>query len=131
MSSGITIEAKGNFSKTYQALNKLNLFSTYKLMSILEKYGKEGLNALQSTTPKDSGLTADSWSYDIQVEKDKVTISWNNSNIHDGVPIAVLIQYGHGTGTGGYVQGVDYINPAMHPIFKQIADSAWKEVSSL
>ena len=131
MSSGITIKAKGNFSKTYKHLNNLSLFSAYKLMGILEKYGDEGVKALQSTTPKDTGLTASSWSYSIKAEKDLITLSWNNSNVNDGVPIAVLLQYGHGTGTGGYVEGVDYINPAMHPIFKQIADSAWKEVSSL
>ena len=131
MSSGISLEVKGNFSKTYKRLKELSVFSTYKLMGILEKYGEEGVKALQSTTPKDTGLTASSWSYEITVEKDLITISWNNSNIQDGIPIAVLIQYGHGTGTGGYVEGVDYINPAMHPIFKQIADSAWKEVSSL
>ena len=131
MGSGIYLEVKGDFSKTYKSLKDLSLFSTYKLMGILEKYGEEGVRALQSTTPKDSGLTANSWSYDIEVEKDLITISWNNSNINDGVPIAVLIQYGHGTGTGGYVEGVDYINPAMHPIFKQIADSAWKEVRGL
>ena len=131
MSSGISIEAKGDFNKTYKALKNLSIFSTYKLMGILEKYGEEGVRALQSTTPKDTGLTASSWSYDIKVEKDLITLSWNNSNINDGVPVAVLIQYGHGTGTGGYVEGVDYINPAMHPIFKNIADSAWKEVSSL
>ena len=131
MGSGIYLEVKGDFSKTYKSLKDLSLFSTYKLMGILEKYGEEGVRALRSTTPKDTGLTADSWSYDIKVEKDLITISWNNSNINDGVPIAVLIQYGHGTGTGGYVEGVDYINPAMHPIFKQIADSAWKEVRGL
>lgn len=129
MSSGITIETKGNFNKTYTALKNLSIFSTYKLMGILEKYGEEGVKALQSTTPKDTGLTASSWTYDITVDKDLITISWNNSNLNDGVCVAVLIQYGHGTGTGGYVEGVDYINPAMHPIFKQIADSAWKEVS--
>lgn len=131
MGSGISLETKGDFSKTYKYFKDLSLFSSYKLMGVLEKYGEEGVKALQSTTPKDSGLTASSWSYEITVEKDLVTISWNNSNINDGVPIAVLIQYGHGTGTGGYVEGVDYINPAMHPIFKQIADSAWKEVNSL
>ena len=131
MGSGISLETKGDFSKTYKYFKDLSLFSSYKLMGVLEKYGNEGVKALQSTTPKDSGLTASSWSYDIEVEKDLITISWNNSNINDGVPIAVLIQYGHGTGTGGYVEGVDYINPAMHPIFKQIADSAWKEVRGL
>lgn len=131
MSSGITFEVKGNFSKTYTSLKNLSLFSTYKLMGILEKYGEEGVRALRSTTPKDTGLTADSWSYDIKVEKDRITLSWNNSNVNDGVPVAILLQYGHGTGTGGYVEGVDYINPAMHPIFKQIADSAWKEVSNI
>lgn len=131
MGSGISFEVKGNFSKTYKSLKDLSLFSSYKLMSILEKYGQEGVKALQSTTPKDSGLTADSWSYSIDVKKDSVTISWNNSNVVDGVPIAVLIQYGHGTGTGGYVQGIDYINPAMHPIFNEIAKSAWKEVRNI
>lgn len=131
MSSGITFEVKGNFSKTYTSLKNLSLFSTYKLMGILEKYGEEGVRALRSTTPKDTGLTADSWSYDIKVEKDRITLSWTNSNVNDGVPVAILLQYGHGTGTGGYVEGVDYINPAMHPIFKQIADSAWKEVSNI
>lgn len=131
MSSGITFEVKGNFSKTYTSLKNLSLFSTYKLIGILEKYGEEGVRALRSTTPKDTGLTADSWSYDIKVEKDRITLSWNNSNVNDGVPVAILLQYGHGTGTGGYVEGVDYINPAMHPIFKQIADSAWKEVSNI
>jgi hypothetical protein len=131
MGSGISLETKGDFSKTYKYFKDLSLFSSYKLMGVLEKYGNEGVKALQSTTPKDSGLTASSWSYEITVEKDLITISWNNSNVNDGVPIAVLIQYGHGTGTGGYVEGVDYINPAMHPIFKQIADSAWKEVNSL
>lgn len=129
--SSIGIEVPGNFNKTYKSLHNLSLFASYRLMNILDKYGKEGVEALRSTTPKDTGLTADSWYYDIDVEKDKITITWNNSNVNDGVPIAVLIQYGHGTGTGGYVQGVDYINPAMHPIFKDIADSAWKEVSSL
>lgn len=129
--SSISLTVNGNFSKTYKSLKNLSLFSSVKLMSILEKYGEEGVKALRSTTPKDTGLTANSWFYDITVEKDRVTLSWNNSNIQDGVPIAVLIQYGHGTGTGGYVEGVDYINPALHPIFKDIADSAWKEVSSL
>lgn len=129
--SGISVSVNGNFSKTYKSLKNLSLFSSVKLMSILEKYGQEGVKALQSTTPRDTGLTASSWFYDIYVEKDRITLSWNNSNIQDDVPIAVLIQYGHGTGTGGYVEGVDYINPALHPIFKEIANSAWKEVSSL
>lgn len=129
--SGISVSVNGNFSKTYKSLKNLSLFSSVKLMGILERYGQEGVKALQSTTPKDTGLTANSWFYDIVVEKDRITLSWNNSNIQDGVPVAVLIQYGHGTGTGGYVEGVDYINPALHPIFKDIADSAWKEVSSL
>lgn len=129
--SSISLKVEGNFSKTYKSLKNLSVFSTMKLMGILEKYGEEGVKALQSTTPKDTGLTASSWSYDITVEKDLITLSWNNSNIKNGIPIAVLIQYGHGTGTGGYVTGVDYINPALHPIFKDISQSAWKEVSNL
>lgn len=131
MSSGIKISVGSNFSRTFESLKKLNLFSSYKLISILDKYGQEGLKALQTMTPKDTGLTADSWSYEISTDKDVITLAWKNTNVQNGIPIAVLIQYGHATKNGGYVQGIDYINPAMHPIFKQIAESAWKEVGNL
>ena len=94
----------------------------------LRKYGEQGVQALQRSTPKDTGLTATSWYYTISENKDGFTIEWKNRNSNKGVLIAAIIQYGHGTGTGGYVQGVDYINPAMKPVFQQIADDAWKEV---
>ena len=97
---------------------------------ILHKYGRKGVEALAAATPRDSGKTADSWSYEIIEEGNSSKIVWKNSNIHDGVVIALLLQYGHGTGTGGYVQGTDYINPAVEGIFRQMADDAWKEVTS-
>ena len=96
----------------------------------LEKYAREGVTALASATPVDSGTTAASWGYEIQKRHGKVSIYWTNSNINNGVPIAVILQYGHGTNNGGYVQGRDYINPAIRPIFDKIADNAWKEVTS-
>lgn len=95
----------------------------------LKKYGEMGVTALKNSTPKDTGKTASSWYYDIKETGDTITISWKNSNVNDGVLIAAVLQYGHGTGTGGYVQGIDYINPAMRPIFQQIADDAWREVT--
>jgi hypothetical protein len=94
----------------------------------LKKYGEDGVKALADATPKDSGKTAASWSYEVEKSKGSYTIAWTNSNINDGVPIAVILQYGHGTRNGGYVQGRDYINPAIRPIFDQIAEDAWREV---
>lgn len=96
----------------------------------LEKYAQEGVAALSSATPVDSGLTAASWDYEIVKKKGAISIYWTNSNINAGVPIAVILQYGHGTNNGGYVQGRDYINPAIRPIFDKIAENAWKEVTS-
>lgn len=95
----------------------------------LRKYGEMGVRALQANTPKRTGLTAASWYYTISESSDGFTIEWKNRNSNKGVLIAAILQYGHGTGTGGYVQGVDYINPAMKPVFQQIADDAWKEVT--
>jgi len=100
-------------------------------MSTLDKYGKQGVTALSQATPKDSGLTATSWSYTISRSNGTIAIEWNNSNIQNGCPIAVILQYGHGTGNGGYVQGRDYINPAMRPVFDKILDDMWKEVQGL
>lgn len=94
----------------------------------LNKYGRLGVEALQSATPKDTGETANSWYYDIVREDGKASIVWKNKNINDGVSIAIILQYGHATGNGAYVQGVDYVNPAMKPVFDNIAESAWKEV---
>lgn len=129
--SGITVSASGDFSKTFKYLGKLQSFRKQKLMSILKKYGDAGVKSLKEFTPKDTGLTADSWSYEITEGDESITLSFMNSAQNDGVPIAILIQYGHGTGTGGYVQPNDYINPAMKPIFQKIADDAWKEVRAI
>lgn len=102
--------------------------SKFQINKILEKYGQMGVEALRSATPIDSGKTAESWGYEISVRKEGATINWTNTNQNKGVYIAVILQYGHGTGTGGYVQGVDYINPAIRPVFDKIAEEAWMEV---
>jgi hypothetical protein len=94
----------------------------------LDRYGREGVEALRSVTPVDTGKTANSWYYKIEHKQGSVSISFHNSNIQNGVPIAIILQYGHGTNNGGWVQGVDYINPALRPIFDKIANDAWKEV---
>lgn len=119
------ITSKGDFSKTFKFLNKIESFS---IMNALEKYAQEGVAALSSATPVDSGATANSWGYEIVSSGDRHTIYWTNSNENGGVLIAIILQYGHGTGTGGYVEGRDYINPAMRPIFDKIAEEAWREV---
>ena len=129
--SGIKVSTSGDFSKTFKYLGKLESFRKQKLMSILKKYGEDGVAQLREMTPKDTGETASRWSYEITEGNGTVTLSFNNDSQNDGVPIAILIQYGHGTGTGGYVQPNDYINPAMKPIFQKIADDAWKEVRAI
>lgn len=98
--------------------------------NILQKYGQAGVDALAAATPKDTGATAASWSYEIVATRSGYSIYWSNSNENRGVNIALILQYGHGTGTGGYVKGVDYINPAIRPIFDEIANAAWKEVTA-
>lgn len=124
----ITFKQKGDFSKLTKFLEKAK--EVVKLGD-LDKYGREGVAALASATPVDTGLTASSWSYEIIHENGAATISFNNSNIQNGVPIAIILQYGHGTRNGGWVQGRDYINPAIQPIFDKIANDAWKEVTKL
>lgn len=124
----ISFRHKGDFSKTYHFLEKSK--EAVKLRD-LDRYGREGVAALASATPVDSGLTANSWYYEIERGNGSVTISFHNSNIQNGVPIAVILQYGHGTRNGGWVEGRDYINPAIQPIFDKIADNAWKEVTKL
>lgn len=123
----ITIKQKGNFNKTEKFLKK-SFGKNYR--SVLEKYAQQGVIALSAATPIDTGLTSVSWSYKITQNKDTDTISivWENTNIQDGVNIAIILQYGHGTRNGGYVNGIDYINPALKPIFKNLADAAWREV---
>lgn len=128
MASIIQFKQKGDFSKTDSFLKKLRKLD---LDSVLDKYGKLGVQALANATPVETGKTAASWDYKIEKGKGVVTITWTNSNVNNGVPIALLIQYGHGTGTGGYVQGRDYIKPAILPIFDQLADALWKEVTEL
>ena len=99
-----------------------------KYVEVLRKYGQEGVDALSSATPFETGHTASSWGYEIHETKDGAELVWTNSNINQGVNIAVILQYGHGTRNGGYIQGRDYINPALRPIFDRIAEAAWKEV---
>jgi len=124
----VTFKHKGNFERTDRLLKGAK---EKKYLKVLDKYGQEGVAALAAATPTDSGLTAESWDYKIQNGSGGYRIMWTNSNVNDGVPIAIIIQYGHGTGTGGYVQGRDYINPAMRSVFDNIADKAWEEVKRL
>lgn len=124
----VTFTEKGNFNNTEKYLSRLK---TAQLYAVLNKYGSLGVNALSNATPKESGETAASWYYTIVQRKGYYSIRWHNHHIEDGIPIAVLIQYGHGTGTGGYVQGRDYIMPAIRPIFDQIAAEAWREVTRI
>lgn len=124
----ITFKQKGNFSKLTRFLERVKE-AIHR--GILNKYGEAGVAALAAATPKDSGKTASSWYYKIENNNGSAKIAFYNSNINKGVPIAIILQYGHGTGTGGWVQGRDYINPAIQPIFDQIADEAWKEVTKL
>ena len=121
----ISFSSKGDFSKTIKFLNKMK---NVKINNILSKYGEIGVNALSQATPKDSGVTSRSWNYKIEVNNDNASIVWYNTNVVKGVNIAVILQYGHGTRNGGWVEGRDYINPAMKPIFDKIADQVWKEV---
>lgn len=122
----IRIKSKTKFHKTEEFLKHLQKSAE---IGGLERYGAEGVDALSSATPINTGLTAGSWSYEIRRSKDRVSIVFKNSNVVDNVPIAIIIQYGHGTGNGGYVQGIDYINPAIRPIFERIRYNVWKEVT--
>lgn len=124
----ISFRQKGDFSKLTRYFEKVKEAAR---LSILDKYGREGVAALASATPVESGKTADSWYYEVKRQNGSATISFYNSNINEGVPIAIILQYGHGTGTGGWVEGRDYINPAIQPIFDKIVNDAWKEVTSL
>ena len=122
----VVFRQKGDFSKLTGYLERIK--EVVKLGK-LDKYGREGVDALSSATPKDSGLTASSWYYEIVHENGVSKIQFLNSHINKGVPIAVILQYGHGTRNGGYVEGIDYINPAMRPVFEKIAEEAWREVT--
>lgn len=121
----ISIKQKGNFKKLSSFLEKgKEVFN----IGILDKYGREGVAALTAATPKKTGKTSQSWSYEISRKNGSVALEFKNSNRVNGVPIAIILQYGHATGNGGYVQGIDYINPALRPIFNKLAEEAWREV---
>ena len=122
----ITINHYGDFKKLTNFLEKMKRMFD---VSMLDKYGREGVAALSAATPVDSGKTASSWTYEIKDIKDGVALTFNNTNIQNGVPIAIILQYGHGTNHGGWVEGRDYINPAIQPVFDKIANEAWKEVT--
>lgn len=126
MAGKISFESTGSFKNTEALLKRL---TTQDVTSILERYGAMGVEALRAATPVDTGLTAQMWTYKVQRKKGVWELSWNNQNRSSGVPVAILLQYGHGTGTGGYVAGRDYINPAIQPLFDQIADAVWREVT--
>lgn len=124
----ISFRHKGDFSKLTQFLEKAK---NAVRPGVLDRYGREGVAALASATPVDSGLTANSWYYEIVHKNGTSVINFCNSNIQNGVPIAIILQYGHGTGTGGWVQGRDYINPAIQPIFDKLANDVWREVTKI
>lgn len=123
----ITLTSKGNFRKTEKFLNSMK---SEKYFKILDRYGKLGVQALSNATPVDSGKTAASWNYEIKSYEGGRAIYWTNSNINKNVNIAIILQYGHGTRNGGYVVGRDYINPAMRPVFDEMAEEVWREVVS-
>jgi hypothetical protein len=123
----ISVSSKGDLNKTEAFLRKV---SKLDVRRELDAAGKMGVKALASATPRDSGLAADSWDYKISGGRGGARITWINTDVENGFPVAIMLQYGYGTGTGGYVQGQDYINPAMRPIFDQIAEKVWKAVTS-
>lgn len=123
----ISIVSQGDLSKTEAFLQRMNKFDIRKY---LEAGAQRGVKALASATPEDSGLASDSWGYKISGGKSYATIVWTNHDVESGFPVAIMLQYGYGTGTGGYVQGRDYINPAIRPIMDQIANDVWKAVIS-
>ena len=122
----IRFRHKGDFSNTKKYLTRIK---SLQYRGILDRYGREGVAALASVTPVDTGLTAQSWAYEIVNRNGSLSITFNNSNIQNGVPIAIILQYGHGTRNGGWVQGRDYINPVIQPIFDRIVKDVWGEVT--
>lgn len=123
----IRFKHRGSFANTEKFFEKA---AKLDITQVLAKYGREGIRALSAATPTETGETANAWGYEITMEKGRVTIFWTNTHVDDGVNIAVILQYGHGTRNGGYVQGIDYINPAIGPIFERIAQEALKEVTT-
>lgn len=123
----ISLSSDGSFDKTLKFLATLQKLDIKK---ICDNQAQKGVRALIASTPKDSGIAANSWSYEIEHTASSTTIWWKNRDVENGFPVALMLQYGHGTGTGGWVQGKDYINPAMRPIFDEIAETVWKAVTS-
>ena len=121
-----SLNVKQSGAKTEEFLTRMQKLH---IEQILNKYGQEGVSALAAATPHDSGATASAWGYEIVQDGDGYSIHWTNDNINKGVNIALILQMGHGTGTGGYVKGIDYINPALKPVFDALADEAWQEVT--
>lgn len=124
------INSKGNFDRTEKILKSF-LNEEYIPLDILEKYGRKGVEALSSATPRRTGLTASSWNYTIKNKNGQYELSWYNTNIQNGLPIAIILNYGHGTSNGSYVVGKNYIEPAIAPILDEIAEEVWKEVSNI
>lgn len=124
----ISFRHKGDYSKATRYFERLKEVAR---LGILDKYGRAGVDALSSATPVESGKTASSWGYEVEHSAGSAKIVFTNSNINKGVPIAIILQYGHGTGTGGYVQGRDYINPAIQPVFDKIVEDVWREVTEI
>lgn len=124
----IGFKHSGNFDNLERFLKGYN---NQQMLNVLNTMGQEGVDALSSATPIDSGNTAGSWGYEIKTNRGSYSITWTNSNVNKGVPIAILIQYGHATGTGGYVEGYDYINPAIRPVFDRISETLWEEMINL
>ena len=121
----VSFTQKGNFKKTDRFLSGLiGLHFSHKL----KHYAEIGVQALKAATPRDTGKTAESWSYEIVEQPGKTAVYWRNDNVVNGIPIAIILQYGHGTRNGGFVEGIDYINPALKPVFEDMAKEAWKEV---
>lgn len=123
----ISVGMSGSFDQTRKYLQKMARGDFYRG---LDKFAREGANALADATPIESGLSAGSWNYKIERSRANLTITWNNTDVENGFPVAVMLQYGYSTGTGGYVQGRDYINPAMRPIFDRIEEAVRKAVTS-
>lgn len=124
----ISFKSKGDFKKTQSFLEKAKRL---EIQSVLERYGSVGVSALSSATPVESGATASAWYYEVSIKRGAYTITFFNSNVNKGVPIAIILQYGHGTRNGGWVNGRDYINPSIQPVFDEIVEEAWKEVTKL
>lgn len=124
---GISIETSGSFKNIDKFLAAMDREEMFRM---LNRYGLMGVDALSNATPERTGKTANSWEYDIIDKKGFHGITWRNTNVNDGVPIAIILQYGHGTGTGGWVEGYDYINPALRPVFDKLAEEVWREVTN-